>query len=88
MQRQKEKEMNAEEKANPTLTICISKVGSGYFMGQIKEIPAVITQGATVEEAKENLMSALNLYLEDMREDKDDCDDRDIILTEGLELVP
>ena len=80
--------MNAEEKANPTLTICISKVGSGYFMGQIKEIPAVITQGATVEEAKENLMSALNLYLEDMREDKDDCDDSDIILTEGLELVP
>ena len=80
--------MNAEEKANPTLTICISKVGSGSFMGQIKEIPAVITQGATVEEAKENLMSALNLYLEDMREDKDDCDDRDIVLTEGLELAP
>ena len=53
-----------------------------------RESPAVITQGSTVEEAKENLMSALNLYLEDMREDKDDCDDRDIILTEGLELVP
>ena len=67
-----------------------SKPNPHYLHQQSREwvLHGVITQGSTVEEAKENLMSALNLYLEDMREDKDDCDDRDIILTEGLELVP
>lgn len=48
------------------LTIVISK-GEEFFIGTIKEIPAVISQGASIEEAKQNFRDALELYLEDMQ---------------------
>lgn len=51
------------------LTILISK-GEEFFVGTIKEIPAVISQGSTIEEAKENVLDALELYLEDMQNEK------------------
>ncbi len=50
------------------LTITISK-GEEFFIGMIKEIPAVLTQGITVEETRENVLDALQLYLEDMRQE-------------------
>lgn len=37
----------------------------------IKEIPSVLSQGKSIEEAKENVLDALNLYLEDMQNEKD-----------------
>lgn len=46
------------------LTIVISK-GEEFFIGTIKEIPAVLTQGKTVEETRENVLDALELYRED-----------------------
>jgi len=49
------------------LTLVISK-GEGFYIGTIKEIPAVITQGKTIDEARENVMDALALYLENMKE--------------------
>ena len=52
------------------LTIVISK-GEEFFIGTIKEIPAVLTQGKTVEEARENVLDALQLYLEDMQSEED-----------------
>jgi len=52
------------------LTIVISK-GEEFFIGTIKEIPAVLTQGQTVEETKENVLDALELYLEDMQNEED-----------------
>jgi predicted RNase H-like HicB family nuclease len=51
------------------LTILISK-GEEFFVGTIKEIPAVNSQGSTIEEAKENVLDALELYLEDMQNEK------------------
>jgi predicted RNase H-like HicB family nuclease len=51
------------------LTILISK-GEEFFIGTIKEIPAVNTQGRSIQEVKENVLDALNLYLEDMREEQ------------------
>lgn len=51
------------------LTISISK-GEEFFIGTIKEIPAVISQGSTIDEAKENVIDALELYLEDMQKEK------------------
>lgn len=45
------------------LTIVISK-GEEFYIGTIKEIPAVLTQGSTIEETKENVIDALALYLE------------------------
>jgi len=50
------------------LTVKIIKGNNEYLVGQIKEIPAVLTQGKSVEEVKENILDALELYLEDMRE--------------------
>jgi predicted RNase H-like HicB family nuclease len=50
------------------LTLVIKKGKSGFLIGQIKEIPAVFTQGKSVEEIKENIMDALEMYLEDIRE--------------------
>jgi predicted RNase H-like HicB family nuclease len=57
-------------KKNMKLTIVISK-GEEFFIGTIKEIPAVLTQGQTVEETKENVLDALELYLEDMQSEED-----------------
>ena len=50
------------------LTLVIKKGESGYLIGQIKEIPAVFTQGSSVEEIKENINDVLDMYLEDERE--------------------
>lgn len=47
------------------LTLVISK-GEEFFIGTIKEIPGVITQGESIKETKENIMDALGLYLEAM----------------------
>lgn len=53
------------------LTIVISK-GEQFFIGVIKEIPSVISQGTSIEEAKENVLDALHLYLEDMQSENND----------------
>ncbi|MEO6844229.1 MAG: type II toxin-antitoxin system HicB family antitoxin [Ginsengibacter sp.] len=65
------------------LTIVISK-GEEFFVGTIKEIPAVLTQGKTVEEAKENVLDALELYLEDMQSEEDNSNkilEEDLIIS-------
>jgi predicted RNase H-like HicB family nuclease len=53
------------------LTIVISK-GEELYLGTIKEIPAVLTQGSTIEETKANVLDALELYLEDMQSENND----------------
>lgn len=52
------------------LTLIVIK-GEAYFVGTIKELPGVVSQGNTIEEAKENTLDALNDYLEDMRQDNE-----------------
>ena len=54
------------------LTIVILK-GEEFYIGTIKEIPAVLTQGSTIEETKENVLDALELYLEDMQSENNDA---------------
>jgi predicted RNase H-like HicB family nuclease len=51
------------------LTIVISK-GEEFYIGAIKYIPSVLSQGATIQEAKENVLDALEFYLEDMQQEK------------------
>ena len=65
------------------LTVKIIK-GNNFFIGKIKEIPAVLTQGKTIEEVKENIIDALELYLTDAREDK--SDEENLVLEEELIL--
>ena len=58
-----------------------------YLIGQLKELPGVLTQDETVEEVKDNICDALALYLEDMREDESEDNSADIIAREELEFV-
>ena len=50
------------------LTAIIETGENGWLVGQIEEIPAVISQGKTVEDLKANLVDALQLYLEVQKE--------------------
>jgi len=47
------------------LTLVVMK-GEEYYVGTVKELPGVVSQGSTIEEARENTFDALNDYLEDM----------------------
>ena len=49
-------------------TLVIKQGQDGYLIGQLKELPAVFTQGLTISELKENIAEVLELYFEDMRE--------------------
>ncbi|MGV8092870.1 MAG: type II toxin-antitoxin system HicB family antitoxin [Mangrovibacterium sp.] len=50
------------------LTIVVKKGKNGYLIGQLKEFPAVFTQALNMDELKENIIDALEMYLEDVRE--------------------
>lgn len=50
------------------LTLIVKKGQRGFLIGQVKEFPAVLTQGLTIEELRENIADALEMYLEDARE--------------------
>jgi predicted RNase H-like HicB family nuclease len=49
-------------------TLVIKQGKDGFLIGQLKELPAVFTQGLTVAELKENIADVLEMYLEDLRE--------------------
>ena len=68
------------------LTLIVKKGKSDMLIGQIKEIPGVLTQGHTIDEVKENIKDALDLYLLDMKEEKND-NTENIILEEDLILA-
>ena len=41
----------------------------GYLVGQCVELPAAITQGKTRDEVLENIKEAMQLVLEDMKDE-------------------
>ena len=45
-------------------TALVEKSEDGWFVGQIKEFPAAISQGKTIKELKDSLLDALKLLLE------------------------
>jgi predicted RNase H-like HicB family nuclease len=49
-------------------TLVIKQGKDGFLIGQLKELPAVFTQGLSVSELKENIADAVEMYFEDMRE--------------------
>jgi len=49
-------------------TLVVKQGQDGFLIGQLKELPAVFSQGLTISELKENIADVLELYLEDMRE--------------------
>ena len=50
-----------------TFTALIEEGENGWLVGQLKELPAVIDQGRTLEELKQNLLDGLQFYLETQR---------------------
>ena len=50
-------------------TAIIRKTERGWYIGQCEQIPGALTQGRTIEEVKENLKDAIQLLLEDEKED-------------------
>lgn len=68
-----------------TLTLIIKKGKNGFLIGQLKELPSVFTQGLTVDEIKVNINDALEMYLEDIREQYQS--DGDMLQEEELVFV-
>lgn len=50
------------------LTAVIEKSNDGWYVGQVEEMPAAISQGKTIEEVKNNLADAVTLLMETKRE--------------------
>ena len=49
--------------SNIKLTLLIEKGNQGYLVGQLKELPEVLSQGKTEKELHENILDALQLVL-------------------------
>ena len=45
-------------------TIIIHKNASGWYTGQCEQVPEAISQGATLEELKENMADAIKMVIE------------------------
>ena len=50
-------------------TAVIEKTENGWYVAQCEQMPEALTQGRTIEEAEENLIDAIQLLLEDEKED-------------------
>ena len=48
--------------------ILIEQGENGWLVGQLAEVPEVLSQGKTVEELRENLKDALHLFWETQKE--------------------
>lgn len=49
-------------------TAIIEKSKDGWYVGQVEEMPAAISQGKTIKEVKDNLLDAVKLLMETNRE--------------------
>ncbi|MDO9579684.1 MAG: type II toxin-antitoxin system HicB family antitoxin [Bacteroidales bacterium] len=53
-----------------TVRVDVYKTGTG-FAAHVEDVPGVITTGKTLDEIKPNMIEALELHIEGMREDGD-----------------
>jgi len=68
-------------------TAIIEQDESGWFVGQIEEVPAALSQGETIDELKINLLDALRLILDTNKEiTEKEYLGKDVIIEE-LELI-
>ena len=70
-------------------TAIIEKGENGWYVGQIEEVPAAISQGKTIEELKNNLLVALKLVLDVNKEliEKEYSDSGKPYIKEELEFI-
>ena len=60
--------MKSKKHGHIDFTAIIEKSDDGWYVGQIEELPEVISQGKTLQELKQNLMDALELIIQHQRE--------------------
>jgi predicted RNase H-like HicB family nuclease len=68
-------------------TAIIEQGESGWFVGQIEEVPAAISQGESIEELKANLLDALRLILDTNKEITEKEYSGKQVIIEELELI-
>ena len=68
-------------------TAIIEKGENGWYVGQVEELPAAMSQGETIEELKENLLDALRLLLDTNKEITEKEYFGKITIKEELELM-
>jgi len=68
-------------------TAIIEKGENGWYVGQIEEIPAAISQGETIEELRSNLLDALKLVLDVNKELTEKGYLGKLFIKEELELI-
>ena len=69
------------------LTAIIEKSDDGWYVGQIEEFPAAISQGKTIDELKANLIDAFMLLLETNKESTEKEYANKNVIREDLLLV-
>ena len=65
---QRKKEVKPKKLKHIDFTAIIEKSEDGWYVGQLEELPEVISQGKTIEELKNNLQDALELIISHQRE--------------------
>ncbi len=68
-------------------TARIEKSEDGWYVGQVEEVPAAISQGRTIDELKANLIDALQLIFQVNREELESQDSGREVMKEPLILV-
>jgi len=51
------------------LTLVVTEGQDGFLIGRIQELPPVMTQGKNLKEVKKNILDALSLYIDYMRDE-------------------
>jgi predicted RNase H-like HicB family nuclease len=69
------------------LTAVFVKVPEGGYVAFVEELPGANTQGATLEEARENLREAVTLVIECNRELAQESFRGQVVTREPLELL-
>jgi predicted RNase H-like HicB family nuclease len=59
----------AKKAQTNTFTAAFEQTDDGWWVGKVLEVPGALTQGKTLDEARENLQEALSLILECQRDE-------------------
>ncbi len=68
-------------------TVVYTPIEDGWYMAQVLELPEAISQGSTIEEAREMIRDAVRMLLEVRREDAErETEGKKNVVREPLEV--
>jgi len=68
-------------------TAIIERSEDGWYVGQVEEVPAAISQGRTIEELRANLLDALTLLFETNKQEVEKEYEGKDVLREPLKVA-